>query len=338
MAVVLVAVAGLVSGCVGLEQPACRAGSDNGELRTPWVDGGYLRTDASATWDTVVLQSGRGDRLEPAIFPEGWTVTMESLSGPAVPTSTSTSTASTGAGPSSQTSGASAWPLPASDPHPGSEAEGAWDKTGGGGFSVLRVSPGPGKGHLDLAYSYEHCDGPQAGTITWDLAEPSEGDTAAPGHGAHVYTAGFLEDGTLFYTNIEAIDHDDWPRTDWYAWEGAEPLPVYVYEEDRAEQPAYWKDPQAGTPLEGTVPGLGYSTTIPGFNEALKGLSTNTVRVVRMEPEDGYTRAGNEDHPLFGEPLVFYIKLVDVVPLPCPMQTAWLCSRAPLVQADAPSR
>lgn len=321
-------VAGLVSGCVGLEQPACGRESEPADLRTPWVDGSYLRTDPSGTWDTVVLQTGHGDRLDAMAFPDGWSVAMESLTEPEeaeaepgskTPEGGNTTALDDGSG------GASGGPQ-----HPAEEADGAWDKTGGTGFSVLRVSPGPGKGRLDLAYSFDRCDGAKVGTITWDLAEPERGDHAEPGQGVHVYTAGFLEDGTLFYTNIKAIDHDDWPRTDWYAWEGGDPLPVYVYEEDRSEEPLYWEDPQSGTPAAGTVPGLGYYTTIPGFNDALKGLSTNTVRVVRMEPEQGYTRAGNEDHPLYGEPLVFYIKVEAVVPVPCPMPTAWLCSRAPV--------
>lgn len=192
----------------------------------------------------------------------------------------------------------------------------------GGEFSLLRVEPGSGPGHLELDYVLDSCEGALSGTVSWDLMAPVEGESAQPGQGVHVYTAGFWENGTLFYTNIAALDHSDWPRAGWYAWEGAEPLPVYVYDEDRAEQPALWKDPQAGTPLAGTVHGLGYFTTIPGFNEALKGLSSSTVRVVRMEPEDGYTRAGNEEHPLYGAPLVFYIKVVEVVDLPCPLRAA----------------
>ena len=328
-------VAGLVSGCVGLEQPACGPDLEKAGLRTPWVDGSYLRTDRSGTWDTVVLQTGHGDRLDAAAFPAGWSVEMESLSGPQDPQASNPAEAPA---PASARAPATARGRPAGPvgpERPAEGAEGAWDRTGGDGFSVLRVTPGDGKGRLDLAYSFDGCPGPQEGTITWDLAAPENGDRAEPGQGVHVYTAGFLEDGTLFYTNIKAIDHDDWPRTDWYAWEGGDPLPVYVYEQDRSEQPAYWQDPQSGTPLEGTVPGVGYYTTIPGFNEALKGLSTNTVRVVRMEPEEGYTRAGNEDHPLYGEPLVFYIKVEAVVPAPCPTPTAWLCSRAPLAQAGA---
>lgn len=199
----------------------------------------------------------------------------------------------------------------------------------GGGFSLLRVEPGTGPGHLELDYQLASCEGELSGTVSWDLMAPMEGEAAQPGQGAHVLTAGFWENGTLFYTNIKALDHSDWPRAGWYAWEGGEPLPVYVYDEDRSEQPALWKDPQAGTPLAGTVPGLGYSTTIPGFNEALKGLSSSTVRVVRMTPEEGYTRAGNEEHPLYGAPLVFYIKVVDVVDLPCPTGVAKACGLVP---------
>ncbi|MHB1262714.1 MAG: FKBP-type peptidyl-prolyl cis-trans isomerase [Thermoplasmatota archaeon] len=280
--VALAVVAGLVSGCVGLEERRCEPGEEEADLRTPWVDGGYLRTDEATAWDTVVLQSGPAEDPKAAMATAGWSVEVERLSAP--------------------------------------EAD---------NFSVLRVSPGAGQGRLDLAYSYTACDGPQTGTISWDLTTPREGRSAEPGQGVHVFTAGFLENGTLFYTNIKAIDHDDWPRTANYTWEGGDPLPVYVYEEDRGEQPAYWDDPQAGTPVEGTVPGLGYYATIPGFNEALKGLSTNTVRVVRLAPEDAYTRAGAEDHPLYGEALVFYIKVIDVVSLPCPMETAWLCGFAP---------
>ena len=284
--VALAAVAGLVSGCVGLGERSCGPDdADLGEmpdLRTPWVDGGYLRTDLSGTWDTVVLQTGDAEAPEATAGPAGWTVEVERIS-----------------------------------------------DASADNFSVLRVSPGAGNGRLDLAYDHAvECAGGQSGTITWDLAAPQEGRAAEPGEGVHVYTAGFLENGTLFYTNIKAIDHDDWPRTDWYAWEGGEPLPVYVYDEDRGEQPAYWKDPQAGTPVAGTVPGVGYYTTIPGFNEALKDLSTNTVRVVRLAPEEAYTRAGNEDHPLYGQALVFYIKVDDVVPLPCPMEIGWACSVA----------
>ncbi|MEA3136613.1 MAG: hypothetical protein QOJ26_458 [Thermoplasmata archaeon] len=289
-------VAGLASGCVGLQERPCVGDGDaHAALRTPWVDAGYLHTDQSGTWDTVVLHSGPGDDPVASVAPSGWSVDVERIS-----------------------------------------------DEDSDNFSVLRVTPGRGAGHLDLAYAHPSCEGTMTGKISWDLAAPTEGRAAEPGQGVHVYTAGFLENGTLFYTNIEAIDHDDWPRTDWYAWEGGEPLPVYVYDQDRAEQPAYWRPPSSNVPKTGTpadpvlhdvgmeadaATGLGYFTTIRGFNEALKGLSTDTVRVVRMAPEDAYTRAGNEEHPLYGQALVFYIKVEDVVSAPCPMETSGFCAR-----------
>ena len=272
--------AGVLSGCVGLDEPACDPATA-ASLRTPWVDGAYLRTDPGTTWDTLVLATGGEDPAASAA-PAGWSVDSERISA-------------------------------------GEEEA---------NLSLLRVTPAAGMGSLDLAYSYDDCSGPQSGTIHWDLAEPREGRSAHPGQGVHVYTAGFWENGTLFYTNMKSIDHSDWPRAGWYAWEGADPLPVYVYDQDRSEQPATWKDPTAATPAAGEVPGLGYFTTIKGFNEALKGLSTNTVRVVRLAPGDAYTRAGNEDHPLYGDALVFYIKVVDVVDLPCPLEAARLCGVA----------
>jgi hypothetical protein len=217
-------------------------------------------------------------------------------------------------------------PAPSAAPSGWSVASERISPDGGGNLSVLRVTPGQGMGALDLAYAYDDCEGPRSGTIHWDLAEPREGKSARPGQGVHVYTAGFWENGTLFYTNIKSVDHD-WPHAGWYGWEGADPLPVYVYDKDRSEQPAYWKDAAGTTPVAGEA-GLGYFTTIPGFNEALKGLSTDTVRVARLTPEQGYTRAGNEDHPLYGDALVFYIKVVDVVDLPCPLETARVCGAA----------
>jgi hypothetical protein len=135
-------------------------------------------------------------------------------------------------------------------------------------------------------------------------------------------TAGFYENGTLFYTNIPEIHANPaWPRPSWYAWGGSNPLPVYVYDQDRTEKPAYWTASTTGTPAgapTNNATAWNYFTTIAGFNEALKGLSTNTVRVARLAPEEAYTRPGSESHPLYGAPLVFYIKVLEVVDFPCP--------------------
>lgn len=281
----------LLSGCVGLDQPACAdVGDPAGTVRTPWVDKGYLQTDAGQGWDTLVLQDG-GAEAAAHVHAEGWSVATERLS--------------------------------------------AWG--GGANFSAIRVTPGQGSGQLDLDYRLDACEG---GNITWDLDAPRTGDSAQPGQGVHVYTAGFWENGTLFYTNIAAIDRSDWPRASWYAWEGGEPLPVYVYDQSRDEEPPSWRPPSSHVPKTGTpadpalatagheadtTTGLGYFTTIPGFNEALKGLSSSTVRVVRLAPEDAYTRPGNEGHDLYGDAIVFYIKVVQVVDLPCPLAAGDLC-------------
>lgn len=164
--------------------------------------------------------------------------------------------------------------------------------------------------------------------LQWGMhAGTYEGTRPAPGKGTHVLTAGFLEDGRLFYTNMAEVDASGAPRVDWYEWSGADPLPVYVYDQDRSEQPPHWKapsrlaPPNPGSPALQTAEGeagVGYFTTIKGFNEALKTMSTTTQRVVRIAPADAYTLPGYEEHPLYGEALVFVIDVVDVVDAPCP--------------------
>lgn len=257
-------------------------------LATPLVEGSHLRTDPDQAWDTLLFDPGYAGpgnaSLTPSMEPASWSVTMQSLT------------------PNGTRGAAGTQPT----------------------LSLLRVEPGAGSGELTVRQWIDveidgECRSGRGGTIVWDLMEPESGISAQAGQGVHVMTAGFWENGTLFYTNIAEIDADpDWPRAGWYTWEGADPLPVYVYDTDRGEQPATWTDPQAGTPAAGTVPDVGYFTTIPGFNEALKGLSTSTTRVVRLAPEEAYTRPGNEDHDLYGDAIVFYIKVLDVVDFPCP--------------------
>ena len=218
---------------------------------------------------------------------------------------------------------------------------GASNGTGNETLRLAIVSAAPG-GRIQTGTMADGVDCRWFGGPGWDLSNEREGATVEVGGGALVRTAGFLEDGHLFYTNIADIEEAEpaWPRVDWYAWEedpvwGSEPLPVYVYDQDRREQPGSWKglagnaadaNTAAGSPVEmpselgaaDAAAGLGYFTTIPGFNEALKGLSTSTLRVAHIPPELGYTRPGNEDHPLYGEPLVFVIQVVAVADAPCP--------------------
>lgn len=165
--------------------------------------------------------------------------------------------------------------------------------------------------------SSETCVRQLGGVLSLTMADPTVGAKAEAGRAALVYTAGFWENGTLFYTNMESVNDSSWPRAGWYEWGDAEPLPVYVYDENRAEKPAYWS---ACTPAALPVTPIcvwNYYTTIEGFNEALKGLSTNIARVVHIPPEKAYTLPGNEDHDLYGDAIIFYIRIVDVHASPC---------------------
>lgn len=280
-------------------------------VATPKLDGRYMQTDPRQTWQTVVLAppGNASSSLDLHLAAGGsWNASTRPVAADAA------------------------------------------------GLHVVTVTPGTGAGNVTLDFtertSVGRCQGRNQGAVLWDLAAPKEGDAAMPGQGVHVMTAGFFENGTLFYTNIAEIDKDPrWPRIDWYAWEGDLPLPVYVYDASRDEQAPVWKAPSATlAPVTGQVPdtgtpadqaidalpgqadeetGAGYFTTIPGFNAALQGLSTMTARVVRLEPEEAYTRPGNEDHPLYGDAIVFYIKVLDVVDVPCPATVQpWAC-RAP---------
>lgn len=297
----------LLAGCLGDAWGDCGAGTPTATLATPRVEGAYMQTADWAPWETVVLVSAldatEAPRVEWSAAP-GWNVT--------------------------------AGPLAANATH---------------AFQLVKLVPGEGPGHVRATFEARNRDGgcatTQGGSLQWDLAESAEGRLASPGQGVHVMTAGFLEDGTLFYTNIPEVDADPrWPRVAWYEWGGDAPLPVYVYDQDRAEQPPHWKGAAGlvaqvprGSPADAAIPvagqaagtadgqaGLGYFTTIPGFNAGLKQSPTTTTRVVHLAPEEGYTRPGNEAHDLYGLPLVFYIKVLAVVDAPCPATApAWTC-------------
>ena len=308
-AVLILVAAGAAAGCLGPMDAECPA---RPPFATPVVDGKYMQTDPAQAWQTVVLappdDGGRTTELAWNTS-RGWLAHGTDLSAP-----------------------------------------------GEGRLQVATVTPGDGKGEARLDYAVRtdlpSCRNTQRGSLHWDLAVPERGEGALPGQGVHVMTAGFFENGTLFYTNIPEVDTDpNWPRVSWYKWEGDQPLPVYVYDRDRGEQPQAWKSassavaqvPKTGSPADGELAkraqeadeefGLGYFTTIPGFNEALKGLSTTTTRVVRLAPEEAYTRPGNEGHDLYGHPIVFYIKVLDVVSSPCPAETPPM-----LCQAGAPAQ
>lgn len=149
------------------------------------------------------------------------------------------------------------------------------------------------------------------------LERPEPGRIAQPGTGVRLYTAGFWTNGTLFYTNLPYVDATWRPKAGWYDWEGDDPLRVYVYGSSRSERGPQWNLGASAPPPVNGVSATNYYTTIEGFNEALKGLSTTTARIVHIPPEKAYTLPGLEKHPLYGDELVFYILLFNVKSQPC---------------------
>jgi hypothetical protein len=314
--VALVLLAALAAGCLAEGPGEAGPCPDDVVVATPALDGDYMQTDPTQPWQALVY----------AGLPEG--SALETMAW----------------------SASKGWAASSRAATPGDEA----DPADAHRLEVVTVVPGPGKGNATWSFQVEGpsaCE-PEHGTVTWDLAAPRVGMSAVPGQGVHVMTAGFLENGTLFYTNIPEIDTDArWPRMPWYLWEGEMPLAVYVYDQDRHEQPAYWQGassaasniPPTGSPAD-PIPheyaekadhqaGLGYFTTIRGFNEALKGLSTRTTHVVHLSPDEAYTLPGYEDHVLYGEAVVFYIKVIDVVDAPCPAETPTMFCHADVLPA-----
>ncbi|MFO1536157.1 MAG: hypothetical protein ABR586_10865 [Thermoplasmatota archaeon] len=284
-----------LAGC--LDAPECAVPPQVKVLTLP-VPAGYLATDPGQPWDTLALSWPAAEPATTAYRVDaGWNVTVDRFAAP----------------------------------------------PGGAVLERLRVQPGGGAATLTRAWSLAHeeaasvgaCHSGRSGQLAWDLKVPEAGPTAQPGMGVQVMAAGFWENGTLFYTNIKQVDAAQWPRAPWYAWGGSDPLAVYVYGSDRAERDPLWSLTTQGTalgPPTGNATLWSYATTIPGFNAALKGLSATTARVVRIAPEDAYTRPGNEAHPLYGAALVFYIKLVAVERLPCP-DAPLVCGMAPTEHA-----
>ena len=165
------------------------------------------------------------------------------------------------------------------------------------------------------------CDDRAGGLVSDWRAIGAAGREAQPGKGAHVWYAGFWENGTMLGTNLQDLDvGSGWPRAATYRHVPWEPLRLYVYGRDPSERPVAWTDPLAGEPEPGSPAdqgaGSGYATAIPGVNEALKGLPAGSRIVVRLAPEEAFTRPGFEGHPLYGDALVFLIEAEDVVDTP----------------------
>lgn len=158
---------------------------------------------------------------------------------------------------------------------------------------------------VDLAK--DGCRRTGVAAASWPLASPEDRDAGAEGKGILVRTGGFWTNGTSFYTNHAGIHEEPGiPKGYLGEYTSDTPLKVYVYAdgETRADVPRRYTD-------------AGFALTIAGFNDALKGLPVGTARVAWLAPEEAYTLEGREDHPLYGETLVFWIEAVEVVDLPC---------------------
>ncbi|MBW3583367.1 MAG: hypothetical protein KY455_09745 [Euryarchaeota archaeon] len=119
------------------------------------------------------------------------------------------------------------------------------------------------------------------------------GPKAVPHDKVKTLTVGVWTNGTSFYTNIADLNADaTFPAGYDREQFGGDPLPIYVYDQDRREQPVGNRD-------------RCWFTTISGYNALLKSQAELGTNARFLTPEEGYTVAGAEDHFLYGEALVF---------------------------------
>ncbi|MBI4393513.1 MAG: FKBP-type peptidyl-prolyl cis-trans isomerase [Euryarchaeota archaeon] len=148
-------------------------------------------------------------------------------------------------------------------------------------------------------------------SVAVDLVQHA-GSPAEEGKGARVYTAGFYDNGTLFYTNDRAIDEND------------ALVKGYLGDERNFTELKVYVGGQRGTTPPEPYGSAGYVPVIKGFNDRLIGMRPGETAVVHIPPSRAYTYAGNEDHPLFGHALNFAIRVsgVDDLPPPSPLPLA----------------
>ncbi len=132
-------------------------------------------------------------------------------------------------------------------------------------------------------------------SISWTVAVQSAATPATPGDHVQTVTVGVWLNGTSFYSNAaDALADPDFPHADGWTSpdDPTDPLPIYVYGVDRDEQPLGSQD-------------TCHFTTISGYNALLKTQSEGSTNVALLRPEAAYTVEGAEDHPLYGDSLVF---------------------------------
>lgn len=134
---------------------------------------------------------------------------------------------------------------------------------------------------------------------TWPVQVRPATTAVAAGDHVSTRTVGVWINGTSFYTNAADLLGDPafpaaFSRND----TGSEDLPIYVYGSDRSEQP------------EGSKDACRF-TTITGYNDLLLTQAEASTGVALLRPEAAYTVAGNEDHFLYGHPLIFLNTVVS---------------------------
>ncbi|UCG71201.1 MAG: FKBP-type peptidyl-prolyl cis-trans isomerase [Thermoplasmata archaeon] len=120
-------------------------------------------------------------------------------------------------------------------------------------------------------------------------------ETAVAGNNAQVNYIGILVDGEIFDTSHSDVAHnDDYPKTeDFSIRDSYSPLKMHV---------------------NGTDPDSSddYGQLIEGFWKGVIGMKANETKVVRIPPEEAYTKPGWESHNLYGKSLIFEINLVSI--------------------------
>lgn len=130
---------------------------------------------------------------------------------------------------------------------------------------------------------------------TYEIMPFSFDMDVSPGDHVRTVTVGFWLNGTSFYTNAAdlLVDPDFPGAPGWVsADDGSDPLPVYVYEQGREEQPYGSQDNC-------------YFTTITGYNDLVDVQTLGSTGIRLLQPEEAYTLPGYEDHDLYGDPIVF---------------------------------
>lgn len=141
-------------------------------------------------------------------------------------------------------------------------------------------------------------DGHASRGFVRDLTFETGNARARPGDHVQTATVGVWVNGTSFYTNIADLDQNGtFPVGYDRETFDATPLPVYVYDESRTEQPVGSRDNC-------------HFTTIDGYNTLLKTQAEHTTNVRWLAPEEAYTVDGAEDHFLYGDALVFLNTIV----------------------------